>query len=160
MTAELDWVLSRLGSVVESTTVPLRRVDRDSSRILEQGLRSIKGELQEANYVGATHVETVRDPIGTEYDADREVVIGVRVTGLHHSEWGYIDPDGDEGIPFPELVQRLQDALWAERTFPPAGPPGVEYTHLEITNEANTSNQYADFHQYSFDVLLSGYEQL
>jgi len=161
VTAEVDWVLDQLGSVVGSTTTPLRRVNRDDSRVLEQDIRSVESELQEANYVGATHVDTVQDPIGTEYDVDREVVVGVRVTGLHHSEWGHVDPDGQEGIPFDELVRRCKDALWTERTWPAAGPDGsVSYTHLELQNEANTSEQYADFYRADWDVVFSGYEEL
>ncbi|WP_338844107.1 hypothetical protein WHO98_12190 (plasmid) [Halobacterium salinarum] len=161
MSSEVTWVLKQLGSVVGSTTTPLRRVNRDDSRVLEQDVRSTRGELQEANYIGATHVETVRDPIGTEYDADREVVVGVRVTGLHHSEWGHIDPDGQNGIPFGELVRRCKDVLWSERTWPDANPrEEVYYENLELQNEANTSQQYSDCYRADWDVVFDGYEEL
>lgn len=155
MTAEVDWVLDRMGSVVGSTTTPLRRVNRDDSRILEQDVSSIKGELTSANYVGATHVDTTEEPMGSQYDLQREVVVGVRVTGLMSSEYGYIDPSGQEGIPFDELVARCKDALWAERQWPDAGPTNVSYPHLEIQNEANTSQQWADFYRADWDVVFT-----
>ena len=160
MTKEVDWVLEQLGSVVGSTTTPLRRVNRDESRILEQDVRSIQGELTRANYVGVTHVDTTRDPVGTEYDADREVVVGVRVTGLTCEEHGWVDSTGQAGMPFDELVARCKDALWSERTWPAAGPSGVSYTHLQLQNESNTSEQYADFYRADWDVVFDGYEDL
>jgi len=163
MSSERDWVLTQLGSVVGSTTTPLRRVDRDNARLLEQNVRSVRGELQEANYVGATHVDTVEEPMGSQYDLQREVVVGERVTGLHHSEWGHIDPDGQEGIQFSGeggLVDRCKDALLAERTFPDAAPPDAAYTYLEFQNEANTSQQYSDFYRWDADVVFHGERQL
>ncbi|MCD2204411.1 hypothetical protein [Halobacterium sp. KA-6] len=175
MTAELDWVLEQFASVVDDIEseytlasgdpVQVERIDRDNSRLLEQDVRSIRGDLQDANYVGATHVETVRDPVGTEYDASREVVVGVRVTGLTSAEYGHIDSEGNEGIPFDNgtdgLVNRLKDALWNERTWPDAGPgPSVYYKHLELQNEANQSEQWADFYRADWDVVFNGYEEL
>jgi hypothetical protein len=163
MTAEVDWVLDQFGSVVGSTTVPLQRIDRDDSRILEQDVRSLDAELTDANYVGVRHEDTTTSPIGTEYDLEREAVVSVRVTGLHASKYGWIDPDGDDGIPFggaDGLVQQLQDALWSERQFPDAGIQRVDYTHLELQNEANTSRQYGDFYRADWDVVFQGFEEL
>jgi len=175
MSSERDWVLEQFADVATTIAseytlesgdpVELRRVNRDESRILEQAVGSIRGELQDAVFVGATHVDTDREPIGTEYDANREVVVGVRVTGLTSSKYGHIDPSGAEGIPFDDpdggLVQRLKDALWAERQWPDANPrEEVYYRHLELQNEANTSQQYADFYRADWDVVFDGREDL
>lgn len=175
MTSELDWVLDQFAAVADDVEseytlesgdpVVLERVNRDESRILEQPPGDIHGELQKGVFVGATHVDTVRDPIGTEYDADREVVVGVRVVGLTHRKYGHIDPSGVDGIPFdaPDnggVVQRLKDALWSERMWPDAGPSDVYYTDLELANEANTSEQWADVFRADWDVVFDGYEEL
>jgi len=82
------------------------------------------------------------------------------VTGLHCGEFGHIDPDGANGVPFDELVSRCKDALWSERTWPAAGPSDVTYTHLQLQNEANTSQQYSDFYRADWDIVLSGFEEL
>jgi len=176
MTSEVDFVLDQFAAVADTISneytlesgdpVRLERVNRDESRILEQDVQSIKGDLEKAAFVGATHVDTVRDPVGTEYDASREVVVGVRVTGLtSQGSYGHIDPSGEDGIPFDNgvdgLVNRLKDALWSERTWPDAGPdPSVYYTDLELQNEANTSEQWADFWRADWGVVFDGYEEL
>lgn len=174
MSSERDWVLQQFADVVDDIAneytldsgdpVELEHVNRDESRLLEQGLDSIRGELRNAAFVGATHVDTVRTPIGTEYDAEREVVIGVRATGLTSAKYGHIDPSGEDGIPFDNgddgLVQRLKNALWSERTWPDAAPSDGYYTHLELANEANTSQQWADFYRADWDVVFTGYEDL
>lgn len=157
MSSELEWVLDQLKDVADQQPWDheLRRVNRDESRVLEQDVRSVKGELQEANYVGATHVSTEESPMGSQYDLEREVVIGVRVTGLHCSKYGHIDPQGEDGVPFTELVQACKDAFWTERKWPAAGPSGVSYPHLELQNEANTSQQWADFYRADWDVVFT-----
>lgn len=160
MSDEVDWVLSQFGSVVGSITTPLKRVDRDESRILEGDLRKRKGDLQDANFVGATLADRDPTPIGTEYDHAVEAVVGVRIEGLHHSEYGHIDPDGVEGIPFDSLVRRLRDAVLAERTFPNVGSADGTYTDLQIANEAPQSSDYRDYYRHDFDVLFHGYEDL
>lgn len=160
---EVDWVLSQLGSVVGSLTTPLRRVDRDESRILDGDIRKRTAELEKANYVGASLADVSSTPIGTEFDHDREAVVGVRIEGLHHSQWGHVDPSGSDGIPFGDdggLVDRIREALLAERTYPSAGGSGVTYTHLEIANEAPQSSDYEDYYFHSLDVVFHGYEDL
>lgn len=170
MTAEVDWVLSQFASVVTSVgkdytlqngdAVTLKRINRDESEILEGNIRDRKGELRQAAYVGATFADRAPTPIGTEYDHRVEAVVGVRIEGLHHSEFGHVDPDGTNGIPFDELVRRLRDALLAERTFPNVGSPDATYTDLQITNEAPQSSDYQDYYRHDFDVLFRGYEDL
>lgn len=160
---EVDWVLEQFGSVVGSITAPLTRVDRDDSELLEGNIRDRRGDLQESNFVGATFVGRSQVPIGTEYDHDLEVVVGVRVEGLHHSEWGYIDPDGSDGIPFSGdggLVDRLRDAILAERKRPSPDRPNIAYRHLTVENEAAQSSNYQDYYRHDFDVRFVGYEGL
>ena len=160
MSAEVDWVLAQFGSVVGSITVPLRRVDRDESKVLEGDIRTREGELKKANYVGATLAGRTPTPIGTEYDHAVETVVGVRVEGLHADEWGKIDPSGQEGIDFTELVGRCRNALLAERVFPNVTGADATYHTLRITNEAPQSANYRDYYRYDFDVVFRGYEDL
>jgi hypothetical protein len=160
---EVDWTLTQLGSVVGSLTTPLKRVDRDESHVLDGDIRSRKEDLQKANYVGSTLADVSSVPVGTEYDHRREAVVGVRIEGLHHSEWGHVDPAGSNGIPFDNdggLVDKIRDALLAERTYPAAGGQGVTYTDLRITNESPQSSTYGDYYRHDFDVLFTGYETL
>lgn len=160
MSNEVEFVLEQLGSVVGSTTTPLRRVNRDDSRILEQDVRSIQGELQDANYVGVSYASRSTSPVGAEYDHEVETTVNVRVTGLHCSEYGWVDSSGQEGIAFEELVSRTQEALLAERTWPAAGSESVSYTHLEIADYNPGMSAYADYYQYDYDVTFHGFEEL
>lgn len=160
---EVDWTLAQLGSVVGSLTVPLRRVDRDESELLEGDISKRTADLTDANYVGASLADVSNEPVGTEYDHDREVVVGVRIEGLTHREYGYVDPSGSAGVPFDAdggLVDRIRDAILVERHYPAAGKSGVTYTDLQITNEAPQSSDYQDYYRYDFDLVLNGYEDL
>lgn len=160
---EVDWVLEQFGSVVGSITAPLTRVDRDDSELLEGNIRDRHGDLQDSNFVGASFTDRSGDPIGTEYDYDLDVVVAVRIEGLHHSEWGHIDPDGIQGIPFSGdggLVDRLRDAVQAERKRPSPDRPNVSYRHLQVLNEAPQSSNYQDYYRHDFDVQFVGYEDL
>jgi hypothetical protein len=174
MTAETAWVLEQFASVATDVAneytlesgdpVELERVNRDESRLLEQDVQSIRGDLEQAAFVGATHVDTVEEPMGSQYDLQREVVVGVRVTGLTaQGSYGHIDPSGEDGIPFTGdggLVQRCKDALLSERKWPDAGPADVSYPHLELQNEVNTSQQWADFYRWDADVVFKGHRDL
>lgn len=162
MSTEVDWVLAQLQSVVNAQPAdhPLKRVDRDESKILKGSIQTQTAELQSANYVGATLADIASDPIGTEYDHDREAVVGVRIEGLDHSEYGHIDPGGSNGVPFDDLVHDIREAILSGRAFPDAGRTGVSYTHLELQNEAPQSSNYADYYRYDADVVFHGYEEL
>ncbi|MEA5387123.1 hypothetical protein VB779_08680 [Haloarculaceae archaeon H-GB11] len=160
MSSEVEWVLDELSSVVAAVSEPLVRVNRDTSELLEDSARSMTGDLTDANFVGATLADVSSTPIGTEYDHRREAVVGVRIEGLHHSEWGHIDPDGVEGIAFDSLVNQIRDALLAQRTFPDAGGTDVSYTDLRIENEAPQSANYSDYFRHDLDVRFVGYENL
>ena len=161
----VEFVLEQLQSVVDAqpSGYPLKRVNRDESRILEGDIRDRTGELQEANFVGAAHVDHEASPIGTEYNLDVEDVVGVRIEGLHHTEWGHIDPDGTDGVAFdgdPGLVQDIKTALYDVRTFPDAGRSSVEFTDLRLVNHAPQSHLWSDYFRYDCDVVFRGVEEL
>ncbi|WP_135852611.1 hypothetical protein [Halorussus salinus] len=160
---EVDWTLTQLGSVVGAITTPLQRIDRDESEFFDDGIRSRTAELRKTNAVGASLADVTNDPVGTEYDHAREAVVGVRIEGLHESEFGYIDPGGSDGIPFSGgggLVDRIRDALLVNRTYPDAGGTGVTYTGLRLVNESNQSSNYQDYFRHDFDIVFNGYEEL
>jgi len=162
----VQWVLDQLQSVVDAQPAdhPLKRVNRDESRILEGDIRDRTGELRDANFVGAAHVDHSEEAEGPEYDLNVEDVVGIRIEGLHHTEWGHVDPDGVDGVVFsgdPGLVQDIKMALYDARTFPDAGRSSVEYLHLELTNHAPQSHLWSDYFRYDVDVILAnGYESL
>lgn len=166
---ETQWTLEQFGSVISNISAPLKRVDRDESRLydgdgsapdMSSPIRGRKGDLQRANFVGVQFVDRVTEAIGTEYDHDVETVVSVRVEGLHESKWGYIDPDGVEGIEWSELTDRLQEALTDQRTWPAAGDPDTVYTDLQFANESDSSDDYRDAYRADWDVVFNGYEDL
>lgn len=175
MTAQpVEWVLDQLASVVDAQPAahPLRRVDRDNAQVF-QGSKTVNmsspvrertGELQEANYVGASLTDRTQSPVGTEFDLDLETVVGVRIEGLHHGEWGHIDPAGENGVVFEgtdaSLVEQIRGAIYNDRTWPDAGRANVSFTHLILTNEASQSDNWADYYRYDFDVAFDGFESL
>ena len=182
MSSEVDWVLNQLTSVVDSVAtdysikhpdgttsdVALKRVDRDNSRIYEGSetvdmsapVRSRSGELQSGIFAGAESADVSQSPIGTEFDLDVERVVSLRVEGLHHSEWGHVDPDGDAGVPWDELKTRIRSALYSGRTYPDTDRPQTGYTHLLLTNETDLSSEYSDFFDWRVDVAFDGVEDL
>lgn len=186
MTApEVEWVLDRLGAVVDDVAdeytlsdeqdndpVRVRRMDRDNSRIydgddpidMSTPLHKRKGKLERGCYVGVQSVDVSQSPIGTEYDLDIERVVGLRLEGLVESKYGHVDPDGEDGIPWRNgedgLVDRVREALYDERTWPDAGGSGVSFTHLILTNEADTSSNWKDSYRWDADCILSGFESL
>lgn len=182
MTAsEVEWVLDTLGAAVtavqnnytlsaerNSDPVVVKRVDRDESRIYEGSdaldmsdpIHTRRGELESGVFVGATLADRSPTPIGTEYDHDLETVVGLRVEGLTHREYGHVDPDGQAGVPFEALKTEVRDALLAQRTYPDAGGSGVSYTDHQLQNEADTSDNWRDFYRYDVDVVFNGFETL
>ncbi len=171
MSAEVDWVLQTIddyfsyggagyGETAFGGEPGLKRVDRDESELLEGNIRSRQADLQEANYVGATLADRSTEPIGTEFDLLVEATVGLRIEGLHHSEWGNIDQNDEDGVPFDELVDDIQQALWSEREFPNVGRDNTNYHSLYLENYAPQSAQFADYYRYDFDVRLTGHEEL
>ncbi|NHN40540.1 hypothetical protein G9C85_02660 [Halorubellus sp. JP-L1] len=182
MTApDVEWVLNRLGAVVDSVStdyslatefnedpVRLRRVDRDNSRLydgsdtldMSEPLHKRQGALEAGCYVGAANVDVAQSPIGTEFDLDVEHVVGVRLEGLHASKAGHVDPEGADGVPWEVLKQRVRSALYDQRTWPDAGHASVDFTHLMLANQADTSSNWRDFYRWDVDVVFSGFEAL
>jgi hypothetical protein len=178
---EVDWVLDQLASVADTVATnytlkngdaaELKRVDRDDAQLYEGSdsvdmsspIHTRTEELTKAALVGATRADVSDEPIGTEYDHDREAVVGVRIEGLTCREFGHIDPAGNNGIPFDDdggLVEKIRDAILAERHYPAAGGSGVTYTDLQIANEAPQSSDWQDYFRHDFDILFNGYEEL
>lgn len=154
----LDAIDSNYGEALED--VPLKRVDRDNSDILEDDVHTRTGKLEETNFVGARFADRSPTPIGTEYDHRIEAVVGVRIEGMHHSEYGHIDPDGVEGVDWDELVRKIRRAILTERKFPDVGRSDTGYTYLSLANEVDTSSEYADYYRYDMDILFFGFEEL
>jgi len=171
VSSEVDWVLQRIddyygygafpyGGSGYGSAPPLKRVDRDDSEILEDNIRSRTGELQEANFVGATLASQAPTPIGTEYDHAIETTVGLRIEGLHVDEWGYVDPDGQDAPPFQHLTTAIRDALLTARTYPAAGRSGVDYHTLFFENSSPQSSDWEDYYRFDVDVVFRGYETL
>jgi len=170
----VDFVLSKIKnnwSAGSYSDIPLERVDADNNQQLDDNIRSKTAELQHHNIVEAAYVEKNDTPIGTEFDLQVDgVVVRVRVAGLHHSEYGYVDPDASippttagDPVPFNDddgLVGEIKDTLHDERTYPNA-TSRVDETDLVINNTPGPlSYEYADYYLYEFQAVLSGYEEL
>lgn len=170
MSAEVDWVLETIKanwSAGAWTDVPLERINRDNSELLEGDIRSRSEELERSNYVGASLVDRDSDPLGTEYDLDVETVVGLRIEGLHADQWGNVDPDAslpptESGgpVPFDGLVREIRHALLRDRTYPETDTPDTDHYTVLITNESPDSAAYRDYYRYDFDVVLQGDETL
>jgi len=168
MFPQVEWVLEQLASVADAQpdAHPLRRVDRDNSEVYGTGetvdmgapIRTRTRALKRANFVGATLASRERSPIGTAYDYDVSDVVRVRLEGLHYTEKGHIDPDGDAGVVFSTLVDDVQDVIDTDATFPSVPGYGGAYTHLLVTNDDPQLSGLAGFYAYSFDVEFNGYE--
>lgn len=149
--------------------VPLERVDRDNSEVLEGPLHKHGDDLKEMNYVGGTLADRSTSPVGTEYDHEIETVVGVRVEGAHVQEYGAIDPQNgtaDETareyptISWDVLTAAIRRAVLAERRFPQVTRDNTGYKDLFVANETDSSVNYADYFRYDFDVVFRGFEEL
>jgi len=171
MTAEVEWVLQRIddyfsyggggyGETAFGGEPTLKRVNRDRSEVLEGSIRTREADLQDANYVGAALADRSSEALGTEFNLRVETIVGIRVEGLHHTEYGFIDEDDEEGVPFDELVDDIKQAIWSERSFPDVGREDTQYHTLYIENEAPRSAEYSDYYRYDADVRLVGYRTL
>lgn len=165
ITPEGEWVLDRIETVDVSDytletgeTVTLTAVDRDDSELLEgQDITEREADLQHAVYAGAGTADRSREPIGTNADYDTEVVISVRIEGLTEREYGHVDPDGVDGIPFGVLVDRIQDAIDSQLSFPDI-ENGDHTKHVLLQNEAPQPFDWQDYWRYDFDAVVSKFE--
>ncbi|WP_254766505.1 hypothetical protein [Salinilacihabitans rarus] len=170
MSAEVDWVLATIKANWAAgawADVPLERIDRDNSELLEGDIRSRKEDLQRSNYVGAALADRATSPLGFEYDHEVEAVVGVRVEGLHADQWGHVDPDGalpptadDDGVPFDALVREIRKTLLRDRTYPQTNTPDTDHYTVLVTNESPDSAAFRDYYRYDLDVILRGDEKL
>lgn len=149
--------------------VPLERVDRDNSEVLEGPLHQHSDSLEGMNKVGATLVDRSTSPVGTAYNHAIETVVGVRVEGAHVQEYGAIDPQNgtaDETareyptISWDVLTAAIRRAVLTERQFPQVQRDNTGYKDLFVANETDSSDNYADYYRYDFDVVFSGFEDL
>jgi hypothetical protein len=164
MIPEMEWALDRLASAVtvQPDAHPLRRVDRDNSEIyggpgtvdMTQPIRERVEPLKKSNLVAIRSASADDEPQGQEYALDRDIVLSVRIEGLIHSEYGHIDPRGDEGVVFDALCKTIRNALLVERTYP--DHPAFDDARLStrITNQDHQSAAWADFYRREFDVVV------
>jgi hypothetical protein len=164
--AVLDFIKNNW-SAGSYSDIPLERIDRDNSELLDGGVRSHSEDLQADNYVGATLADASREPLGTGYDHRVEVVVGVRVEGLHHTGYGNIDPDASlppatagDPVPWSELVDEIRTAILRDRTFPDTSRSDIGYKDLFITNDTPAASDYGDYYRRDFDVAFRGFEEL
>jgi len=167
---EVDWTLSAIKTNWQAGSygdIPLERVDRDESQLLDKGVRRLSGDLQDTNFVGATLADRDPTPIGTEYDHQIEAVVGIRIVGMHESEFGKVDLDAslppataNDPVPWDELVREIRKTILRDRTFPDAGDADTDYTDVRIANQTPDSAPFGDYYRYDFDLLFRGYESL
>ncbi len=169
----VSWTLDQVASVVaaQPTGHPLRRVDRDNALVYD-GEQRIEmatpthehtAALEDSNLVGVAAAEGSQTPIGAEYDLEIETIVSVRIEGLHHSEWGHIDPAGDAGVPWrgdDGLVDQLRAAILASRQRPAAGRSSVSFTHLQVSNFVDRASEYGEYYRADFDIVFDGFETL
>lgn len=168
MIPETEFVLEALDGVVDGQDEPLHRIDRDNSRVYESGddldqtepIHRRKQRLQEANLVGVAAQSRANEPSGTAYNLAGDMVASVRVEGLHHREYGHIDPDGEEGVDFDDLVNAIRMALLDKRTYPDHDAFRDAKLDLRITNEDYQSSDWRDYYRREFDVVFRAREQL
>jgi len=170
MNPEVEFVLDALGSVVDDQPHdhPLRRVDRDNSLIYDGGgrvdltepIKTRKGELEDSNLVGVASQSRENSPLGTNYDVETDIVLSVRVEGLHHSEWGEVDPHGQNGVDFDALYHDIRSALYADRTYPQDGEFRDAKLDIRITNEDIQDSEFGDYYRREFDLVFRGRETL
>lgn len=122
--------------------------------------RSRGGDLTDANIVSVAPGGESTSPIGTAYDLDVERTASVRIEAVHHSEWGYIDPHGEQGIPWPALVRVVRRAILRARTAPQTDTPDTSYTHLRLANQTDQSADYYDYYRADLDIVFDGFETL
>jgi len=174
MSEEVDFILDELASVVAAQSEPLRRIDRDrdityvgaaavANTSDDDIIRTKSGDPTVANYVGASLADESLTPIGTEYDHDIERTVAVRVEGADVTQGGHIDPADNNGVPFAGadgLVDAVREAILAERTFPAASGPDIDYHSLRVEN-VSPDLAAADFtYRTDLDVVFEGYEDL
>ena len=179
MTTETNWILEQLDDVVNSVgqdystrdgdPVEVIRINRNESVVFEtdetidmtDALHQRKEDLQRGVFIGAQLADRDADADGVKGDPDRiESVIGLRIEGLTHREWGHVDPAGENGVPFDVLTRRVRRVLRESLSYPDTNTPHTTYHDLIFTNESPLSWQYRDYYRYDVDAALRGRETL
>ena len=160
---EVRWVLQTIadawpGDFGEESIV---RIDRDEPLILETGTRTRSVELSRHAAIGASLNDRARTAIGTEFDADVETVIDVRIEGLHESEHGTIESKREHTRHW----QWARHALDTRRTYPTIDPDApdigrVHYEDFHIDQTDALSSEYRDHYRTDLTVRLAGKTEL
>lgn len=169
-THEVEFLLETLADVVDAqpTDHPLRRVDRDTSRVYETSgtldmqapLYTRESDLGKANYVGVASQTTDPTPAGPNQRYELVATASVRLEALTRDggQYGHVHPEGKDGAPtFDALFRAVFDAVRAEMSYPAVGRPGVTYCDLTITNIDEQLSDNKDFYRAEFDVQFRGY---
>lgn len=161
-----DWV----GSETDLADVPLERIDRDNSDLLDDTpIHQHAVDLEGMNYVGAGLVSRPEQPMGTEFDLKGDAVVSVRVEGMHVSEFGAIDPQkgtDDEAVrdypttDWDTLTNNIRRSIQTSRTNPNVGRSNTAYKDSFIENWNDQARDYSDYYLLTFDYRLSGFESL
>lgn len=171
---EVDFVLTAIkddwpGSETTLSDVPLERIDRDNSDLLDDTpIHQHAVELEEMNYVGAASATRDDQPLGTEYDLRTDRSVDVRIEGAHVSEMGAIDPSGSANPDWPttdwdSLTENVRLAILQadNRMFPNvSGRANVGFKDLFVENWDNQASNFGDYYLTTFTVRFSGFENL
>lgn len=175
---EVDFVLTAIdtdwpGSESSLSEVPLERVDRDNSDLMDSTpVHQHSVELQETNLVGAATATRDDTPLGTEYDLRTERTVDVKVEGAHVSEMGAIDPQAgtadavNRNYPtttWDDLIENVRLAILQadNRTYPTvSGRTNVGFKDLFVENWDNQASSFSDYYLLTFSVRFSGFEDL
>lgn len=130
----------------------IRRIDRDDPEVLETGENTRSVELSRFAAIGVSEGDRPREPIGTEFHYDVQMILDVRIEASR----GEISSKTE----FKRLVRYAQAAISADRTYPTIeADDDIGYVHYEdarIENEQNRSHEYGDHWRVDFDVRLVG----
>lgn len=158
---EVDFILSAIDSNYGSALadVPLQRIDRDNAENIDTDTRLMADKDYTANFVGARLATKDFSAIGTEYDAEIQAVVNVRLSGTHHTQHGQVDPDGANGAVWRTMKNNVRRAILTEREFPSvSNRPNVTYTWIDQRNEQDLSSEFKDKFRWTADYVFVGFE--
>lgn len=169
-THEVEFLLDVFSDVADAQPAdhPLRRVDRDTSRVYETGapldmtrpLYTREADLEAANHVGVASQTTDPTPAGPNQRYELVATASIRLEALTREggQYGHVHPEREDGAPtFDTLFRGVLDAIRAEMSYPGVGRPGVAYRDLTLTNVDEQLSDYKDFYRAEFDVQFRGY---
>lgn len=166
MRPEVEFLLEVLDDVVaaQPDEHPLRRVDRDNSRIYDGGgtldmttpITKRSDKLEKGNYVGIQSASRDSEPLGQNYNLKGDIVCGLRLEGLRGTGglYGHVDPDGNDGVPFDDLFHQVRGAILDERMFPDHPAFRDHKLDLQVMNESFDSSGWRDYYRTDADIVL------